>query len=150
MSLELSPLSRHQPAQSLVLVVACVLVDSAGRVLIGQRPEGKSDAGLWEFPGGKIESGECPEEALIRELREELGIDVDPIDLQPLTFASRALSDAVGGAHLLMPVFVCRMWKGVPKALEHVCIEWILPQNLYERAMPQADLPLLPVLVERL
>ncbi len=150
MSPELSPLSRHPAAQSLVLVVAGVLVDSAGRVLIGQRPEGKADSGLWEFPGGKVEPGESPEGALVRELHEELGIEVRSGDLTPLTFASHALSPAGDGAHLLMPVFVCRTWRGKARALEHARIEWVLPRDLHNWPMPQADGPLLPVLIERL
>jgi 8-oxo-dGTP diphosphatase len=150
MSLELSPLSSCLFGQDLVLVVAGVLVDSTGRVLIGQRPEGKADSGLWEFPGGKVEPRETPEGALIRELREELGIEVQSGDLMPLTFASHALSRAVDGAHLLMPVFVCRAWRGEPRALEHIRIEWVLPRDLHNWPMPQADGPLLPVLIERL
>lgn len=137
-------------ASSLVLVVAAVLVDPQGRLLIGQRPEGKTDAGLWEFPGGKVEPGEGPEMALIRELSEELGIRVVPEDLIPLTFASRALSRAAGGAHLLMPVYVCRNWTGVPEACEHAAIRWVLPAELPDWPMPEADTPLFPVLMERL
>lgn len=137
-------------APSLVLVVAAVLVDSQGRVLIGQRPEGKFDAGLWEFPGGKVERGESPEEALVRELHEELGIGVVPEDLSPLTFASRSLSRAVGGAHLLMPVYVCRKWSGTPESREHAAIQWVSPAELPHWPMPEADEPLFPVLMERL
>lgn len=140
------PLSPLLPGRPLLLVVAGVLVDPEGRVLIGQRPEGKADAGLWEFPGGKIEPDETPEYALTRELQEELGIETRPCCFWPLTFVS---SD-IGGAHLLMPVFVCRLWKGVPTALEHTSIQWVLPRDLPGWPMPEADRPLYSVLMERL
>src|SRR5471032_2858678 len=132
--------------QRLMLVVAAALVDPDGRVLIAQRPEGKSMAGLWEFPGGKIEPGERPEDALIRELREELGIAVKEACLAPFTFASHTY----GGFHLLMPLYVCRRWDGNPQSLTHAAIKWMRPRELLANAdtypMPAADLPLSPML----
>jgi 8-oxo-dGTP diphosphatase len=130
----------------LVLVVACALVDLDGRVLIAQRPEGKNLAGLWEFPGGKVEPGEQPEAALIRELREELGIDVTETCLAPLTFASHAYDDF----HLLMPVYVCRRWKGEVERREHSALRWVRPQKLREFPMPPADEPLIAHLIDLL
>ena len=134
------------PSHDLLFVVAAALVDPDGRVLIAQRPEGKSMAGLWEFPGGKIETGETPELALIRELREELGIAVKEPCLAPFTFASHTY----GGFHLLMPLYICRRWDGEPKPLLHAAIKWIRPRDLMRDAaqwpMPAADLPLLPML----
>jgi 8-oxo-dGTP diphosphatase len=133
-------------AHDLLLVVAAALVDPDGRVLIAQRPEGKSMAGLWEFPGGKIETSETPEAALIRELREELGIAVKEPCLAPFTFASHSY----GGFHLLMPLYICRRWDGEPKPLSHAALKWIRPRELMRDAdkwpMPEADLPLLPML----
>jgi 8-oxo-dGTP diphosphatase len=126
----------------LVLVSAAVLIDGDGRVLIAQRPAGKQMGGLWEFPGGKLEAGESPETALVRELAEELGIAVLPPDLVPLTFASHAY----GNFHLLMPVYLCRAWQGVPQAKEHAALAWVWPQDLADYPMPPADLPLVPVL----
>ena len=130
----------------LLLVVAAALVDPDGRVLIAQRPEGKSMAGLWEFPGGKIEAAETPEAALIRELREELGITVKEPCLAPFTFASHTY----GGFHLLMPLYICRRWDGEAKPLLHAALKWIRPHDLMLNAaaypMPAADLPLLPML----
>lgn len=123
-----------------MLVIACALVDADGRVLIAERPEGKAMAGLWEFPGGKIESGERPEDALIRELREELGIDVKPACLAPLTFASHAYPDF----HLLMPLYVCRRWEGIVSAREGQRLKWVRPDRLRDFPMPAADLPLIP------
>lgn len=125
-----------------VLVSAVALVDADGRVLLAQRPEGKSLAGLWEFPGGKVEDGESPEAALIRELREELGIDTEASCLAPLTFASHSYDVF----HLLMPLFVCRKWQGVPRALEGQALAWVLPRDLRSYPMPPADLPLIPIL----
>lgn len=130
----------------LLLVVAVALIDADGRVLISQRPEGKSLAGLWEFPGGKIETGERPEAALIRELKEELNIDVAESCLAPLTFASHAYDDF----HLMMPLYVCRRWKGVVTALEGQAINWVRPRALREYPMPPADVPLIPHLEELL
>lgn len=125
-----------------VLVSAVALVDADGRVLLAQRPEGKSMAGLWEFPGGKVEPGESPEAALIRELREELGIDTKSSCLAPLTFASHAYP----GFHLLMPLFVCRRWWGTPQAREGQVLKWATPAQLRDYPMPPADLPLVPIL----
>jgi 8-oxo-dGTP diphosphatase len=123
----------------ILLVVACALVDTDGRVLIAQRPEGKSLAGLWEFPGGKLEPGESPEAALIRELKEELRIDVKAACLAPLTFASHAYADF----HLLMPLYVCRRWEGTAVATEGQTLAWVKPAKLAEYPMPPADLPLI-------
>ena len=122
----------------LVLVVAAALIDAAGRVLIAQRPEGKAMAGLWEFPGGKVESGEALEEALVRELREELGVTVAPEDLAPFTFASHTYSDF----RLLMPLYLCRVWQGTPAALEVADVRFVSPAALSDYAMPAADGPL--------
>jgi 8-oxo-dGTP diphosphatase len=126
----------------LVLVAACALIDPDGRVLIAQRPPGKVMAGLWEFPGGKIEPGERPEEALIRELSEELGVTVQEACLAPFTFASHAYPDF----QLLMPLYVCRRWQGTPSAHEHTAIKWVRPKDLPSWPMPPADLPLIPML----
>lgn len=126
----------------LVLVVAAALVDADRRVLIAQRPEGKQLAGLWEFPGGKVEPGERPEAALIRELHEELGIIVKEPCLAPLTFASYNYPDF----HLLMPLYVCRRWEGIPRAAEHKAIRWVPPDRLRDFPMPPADEPLIPML----
>ena len=130
----------------LALVVAVALVDSDNRVLIAQRPEGKAMAGLWEFPGGKIEPGEAPEDALIRELREELDIEVKAACLAPLTFASHAYNDF----HLLMPLYVCRKWQGFVRAREGQALKWALPKALRDFPMPPADAPLIPHLVDLL
>jgi 8-oxo-dGTP diphosphatase len=124
----------------LVLVAACALVDPDGRVLLAQRPEGKAMAGLWEFPGGKIDSGETPESALLRELREELGIDTWASCLAPLSFASHAYPDF----HLLMPLFVCRRWSGIAQGREGQRLAWVRPAALSDYPMPAADLPLIP------
>lgn len=126
----------------LVLVAAVVLVDPEGRVLLAQRPEGKDMAGLWEFPGGKIEPGESPEAALIRELQEELGIDTWESCLAPLTFASHTYP----GFHLLMPVFICRKWQGIASAREGQRLTWVRAEKLRDYPMPAADLPLLPII----
>ncbi len=123
----------------LVLVAACALIDPDGRILIAQRPAGKSMAGLWEFPGGKIEAGERPEQSLIRELKEELGIAVKEECLAPLTFASHLYPDF----HLLMPLYVCRRWEGIVTALEHQTLKWVRPENLKNYPMPPADEPLI-------
>ena len=122
----------------IVLVAACALVDADGRVLLAQRPEGKSMAGLWEFPGGKIEHGERPEETLIRELKEELGITVREDCLAPLTFASHSYPDF----HLLMPLYVCRRWEGIITPTEGQRITWVKPNRLRDYEMPPADIPL--------
>ena len=128
---------------NLLLVVACALIDADGRVLIAQRPEGKQLAGLWEFPGGKVEAGERPEETLIRELAEELGITVKEPCLAPLTFASHAYEDF----HLLMPLYVCRRWDGIVTAREHTRLAWVKPNKLREYPMPPGDEPLIPHLM---
>jgi 8-oxo-dGTP diphosphatase len=130
----------------LVLVAAVALIDADGRVLLSQRPEGKTLAGLWEFPGGKIEQGERPEVALIRELKEELAIDVTESCLAPLTFASHAYDEF----HLLMPLYVCRRWKGDVMAMEGQALKWVRAKDLRNYAMPPADLPLIPHLQDLL
>jgi 8-oxo-dGTP diphosphatase len=125
-----------------VLVSAVALIDVDGRVLLAQRPEGKSMAGLWEFPGGKVEQGETPEAALIRELQEELGIDTWQSCLAPLTFASHSYDDF----HLLMPVFACRKWGGTPTPREGQTLKWVHGKDLKSYPMPAADIPLIPIL----
>ncbi|TYC53411.1 8-oxo-dGTP diphosphatase MutT [Rhodobacterales bacterium] len=128
----------------IVLVAACALVDTDGRILLAQRPEGKSMAGLWEFPGGKVESGERPEETLIRELHEELGIEVNEACLAPLTFASHSYEDF----HLLMPLYICRRWEGVPQGRENQALKWVRSGKLRDYPMPAADEPLIPHLMD--
>jgi 8-oxo-dGTP diphosphatase len=130
----------------LVLVVAVALVDADGRVLLGQRPPGKQLAGLWEFPGGKVEPGERPEDSLIRELAEELAITVREPCLAPLTFASHAYETF----HLLMPLFICRRWEGLVQAREGQALKWVRPRDLRAYPMPPADEPLIPILVDLL
>lgn len=125
-----------------VLVSAVALIDIDGRVLLAQRPQGKSMAGLWEFPGGKVEPGETPEVALIRELEEELGINTWSSCLAPLTFASHSYKEF----HLLMPLFACRKWEGTPISRENQQLKWVKAQNLKDYPMPAADIPLIPVL----
>lgn len=125
-----------------VLVAAVALIDADGRVLLAQRPEGKSMAGLWEFPGGKVEPGETPEAALIRELHEELGIDTWTSCLAPLTFASHSYPDF----HLLMPVYACRRWKGIVQPQEGQQLAWVRGKDLRNYPMPPADVPLIPML----
>ena len=129
-------------AKPLLLVAACALVDVDGRVLLARRPEGKKMAGLWEFPGGKLHPGETPEAALIRELKEELGIDVTAACLAPFAFASHDYE----GFHLLMPLFVCRRWKGIPTPRENQTLAWVRAAKLTEYEMPPADKPLIPLL----
>lgn len=124
----------------MLLVVACALIDADGRVLLAQRPEGKALAGLWEFPGGKLEPGERPEAALIRELHEELGINVKEACLAPLTFASHAYDDF----HLLMPLYICRRWEGLAISREGQNLAWVRPNKLRDYPMPAADIPLIP------
>jgi 8-oxo-dGTP diphosphatase len=123
---------------NVVLVVACALIDADGRVLLARRPAGKPMAGLWEFPGGKVEAGERPEDTLIRELEEELGIVVKEACLAPLTFASHAYADF----HLLMPLYVCRRWEGAVRAKEGQQLAWVRPNRLRDYPMPPADEPL--------
>lgn len=130
----------------LLLVAACALIDADGRVLIAQRPAHKNMAGLWEFPGGKLEARERPEQALIRELREELGITVKEDCLAPFTFASHAYPEF----HLLMPLYVCRKWEGLPCLHHHQALKWVFPRDLNRYPMPPADLPLIPMLCDLL
>ena len=126
----------------ILLVTAVALIDPEGRVLLAQRPPGKSLAGLWEFPGGKVDPGETPEQALIRELHEELGIETWKSCLAPLTFASHSYDDF----HLLMPLFACRRWDGIPTGREGQALAWVRPNQLRDYPMPPADLPLIPIL----
>jgi 8-oxo-dGTP diphosphatase len=133
-------------AVRLVLVAACALIDADGRVLIAERPAGRAMAGLWEFPGGKLEAGERPEQTLVRELKEELAITVDEACLAPLTFASHAYPEF----HLLMPLYVCRRWQGIATAQEGQKLTWVRPNRLRDYPMPPADLPLIPHLTSLL
>lgn len=130
----------------ILLVAACALVDSEGRVLLTQRPEGKQLAGLWEFPGGKVEPGETPEETLIRELQEEIGITTKVACLAPLTFASHTYDDF----HLLMPLYVCRRYEGIARGLEGQALKWVRPKDMRDYPMPPADEPLIPFLLDLL
>ena len=127
-----------------VLVSACALIDADNRILLAQRPEGKSMAGLWEFPGGKVEPGETPEQALIRELKEELDIQTWETCLAPLTFASHTYEKF----HLLMPLFICRKWEGFPKSNEGQALKWVKARSLRDYPMPEADIPLIPSLID--
>ncbi|KRB62665.1 NTP pyrophosphohydrolase [Rhizobium sp. Root708] len=133
-------------ARNILLVVACALIDADGRILLAQRPEGKSLAGLWEFPGGKVEAGETPEETLVRELHEELGITTKIACLAPLSFASHTYEKF----HLLMPLYICRRYEGVPHGKEGQALKWVKPQALRDYPMPPADEPLIPVLQDLL
>ena len=133
-------------AIKLTLVVACALVDVDNRILIAQRPPGKALAGLWEFPGGKLEPGERPEQTLIRELQEEIGITVKEACLAPLTFASHAYEDF----HLLMPLYICRRWEGQVIARESQSLAWVRVNKLRDYEMPPADIPLIPHLIDLL
>ena len=139
-------MNQPEESKSLLLVAACALVDGDGRVLIAQRPEGKQLAGMWEFPGGKIEPGETPEETVVRELREELGIETKVACLAPLTFASHAYESF----NLLMPLFVCRRYWGIPQAQEGQALKWVRPKKLRDYPMPPADEPLIPFLIDLL
>ena len=135
-----------EPARKLVLVAAVALIDADGRVLLARRPQGKAMAGLWEFPGGKVHEGETPEAALIRELKEELGVDTAESCLAPFAFASHGYPDF----HLLMPLYVCRRWTGTPAALEGQELAWVRPQRLADYPMPPADRPLVAMLQDLL
>ena len=130
----------------ILLVVACALVDADRRVLIAQRPEDKNMGGLWEFPGGKVEPNESPEQAIIRELKEELNVDTKEACLAPLTFASFSYEKF----HLLMPLYVCRKWQGTPVANEHSALKWVRPQRMRDYEMPPADEPLVAHLCDLL
>ena len=132
--------------KKMLLVAACALIDGDGRILLAQRPEGKNLAGLWEFPGGKVEPGETPEETVVRELQEELGIATRIPCLAPLTFASHSYD----GFHLLMPLFVCRRYEGIAHGREGQAIKWVRPQALRDYPMPPADEPLIPFLQDLL
>ncbi|MBC2778196.1 (deoxy)nucleoside triphosphate pyrophosphohydrolase [Parasphingopyxis marina] len=123
-------------------VVAAALVDRDGRILVQKRPEGSSMAGLWEFPGGKLEPGETPEAALVRELKEELGIETDKSCLAPATFAS----DALGNKHLVLLLYICRKWQGTVEPLHAAAVKWVYPRDLYALEMPPADRPLIGLL----
>lgn len=138
----LSVVSRGKPPKNDLVVVAAALVDRDGRLLVQQRPDGLSMAGLWEFPGGKVEPGETPEQALIRELAEELGIDVEQACLAPACFAS----DMLGDRHLLLLLYVCRKWRGTPVAQHARALRWVRPVELHGLAMPPADKPLIGLL----
>jgi 8-oxo-dGTP diphosphatase len=129
---------------TVIHVAACAMIDADGRVLIARRPDGKTMAGLWEFPGGKLEDGEVPEAALVRELKEELGVDVSAECLAPLTFASHAYDDF----HLVMLLYVCRRWTGTPVGREGQQLIWVRPRDLGGYAMPPADAPLIPALID--
>ncbi|GGA91362.1 NTP pyrophosphohydrolase [Brucella endophytica] len=139
-------MKEENPTRPILLVAACALIDTDGRVLLTQRPEGKPLAGLWEFPGGKVEPGETPEETLIRELAEEIGIVTKPTCLAPLTFASHAYENF----HLLMPLYVCRRYEGIARPLEGQQLKWVRPVNLRDYPMPPADEPLIPFLIDLL
>jgi 8-oxo-dGTP diphosphatase len=135
-----------EAGKKIVLVAACALVDIDNRILLAQRPEGKSLAGLWEFPGGKLEAGETPEETLVRELEEELGIRTKVACLAPLTFASHSYETF----HLLMPLFVCRRYEGIPYGREGQLVKWVKVNALRDYPMPPADEPLIPYLQDLL
>jgi 8-oxo-dGTP diphosphatase len=134
----------NEGVRPVILVAACALIDADGRVLVAERPAGKSMAGLWEFPGGKVEPGETPEQTVIRELAEELGIETKAACLAPLTFASHAYADF----HLLMPLYVCRRFWGIPNPREGQRIRWVRPTRLRELDMPPADEPLIAFLID--
>ena len=151
LSLPLSPAAWRMSGvtiagKRLLLVAACALVDADGRVLLAQRPEGKQLAGLWEFPGGKVEPGETPEQCIIRELHEEIGIETDIPCLAPLTFASHSYDEF----HLLMPLFVCRRFRGIAQPREGQALKWVRPKQMRDYPMPPADAPLIPFLIDLL
>ncbi|MBB3137263.1 8-oxo-dGTP diphosphatase [Rhizobium pisi] len=135
-----------EAGRKILLVAACALIDADGRILLAQRPEGKSLAGLWEFPGGKVEPGETPEETLVRELEEELGIRTKIACLAPLTFASHSYETF----HLLMPLYICRRYEGIAEGREGQALKWVRPQALRDYPMPPADEPLIPMLQDLL
>ncbi|OWO90174.1 NTP pyrophosphohydrolase [Rhizobium esperanzae] len=135
-----------EAGRKILLVAACALIDADGRILLAQRPEGKSLAGLWEFPGGKVEPGETPEETLVRELEEELGVKTKIACLAPLTFASHSYETF----HLLMPLYICRRYEGIAQGLEGQALKWVRAQALREYPMPPADEPLIPMLQDLL
>lgn len=139
-----APFNRPETPLPMLLVAAVAMVDIDGRVLLAKRPEGKAMAGLWEFPGGKVHEDETPEMALVRELREELGVDITESCLAPFAFASHSYEDQ--GFHLLMPLYVCRVWKGTVTALEGQELKWVRPVRMPDLPMPPADLPLVPLL----
>ncbi len=142
-------LDKPRPEKSglpILTVAAAALVDVDGRVLIAQRPEGKSMTGLWEFPGGKLEEGESPEHALMRELSEELGIETRPCCFYPLTFTSHMYEKF----NLLMPLYVCRVWSGIPQSKEGQALKWVKPLDLYDQALLPADVPMIPALIDML
>jgi 8-oxo-dGTP diphosphatase len=136
----------NEKSSRLVLVAACALIDGDGRVLIAQRPEGKSMAGLWEFPGGKVEPGESPEATVIREMHEELGVTIEEPCLAPFTFASHAYEDF----HLMMPLYLCRKWQGAVRPNEGQAVKWVRPRDLRDYPMPPADKPLVAMLIDYL
>ena len=136
----------NEKSSRLVLVAACALIDSDGRVLIAQRPDGKSMAGLWEFPGGKVELGESPEATVIREMHEELGVTIEEPCLAPFTFASHAYEDF----HLMMPLYLCRKWQGAVRPNEGQAVKWVRPRDLRDYPMPPADKPLVAMLIDYL
>ncbi|MHA6645671.1 8-oxo-dGTP diphosphatase MutT [Mesorhizobium sp. A623] len=136
----------NSSGKRLLLVVACALVDADGRVLIAQRPQGKQLAGLWEFPGGKVEQGETPEQCLVRELREEIGVETKIACLAPLTFASHSYDDF----HLLMPLYICRRFEGIAMPKEGQTLKWVRPRQMRDYPMPPADEPLIPFLIDLL
>ncbi len=142
-------LDKPRPEKSglpILLVAAAALIDIDGRVLIAQRPEGKMMAGLWEFPGGKLEEGESPEHALMRELSEELGIETRPCCFSPLTFVSHAYEKF----NLMMPLYACRVWDGIPQGKEGQALKWVKPMDLYDEALLPADIPMIPYLIDML
>ena len=139
-------MTTNTPPLKLTLVVAVALIDADNRILLAQRPEGKQLAGWWEFPGGKVEPGERPEETLIRELHEELGITVKEACLAPLTFASFPYETF----HLLMPLYICRRWEGFVQSMEGQALKWVRPRDLKDQPMPPADAPLIPFLIDLL
>lgn len=134
------------PGSKLLLVAACALIDADGRILVAERPQGKSMAGLWEFPGGKVEDGERPEDTVIREMHEELGITIREACLSPFTFASHSYPDF----HLVMPLFLCRRWEGIVIPRENQRVKWVSPRDLRKLAMPPADIPLIALLADYL